>query len=233
MIARWPTSRRHPGLGGNACGSRRAYATSRAGDPGHRRGGGPDLRGRQGGVPATGCHPAHGRGGIPGPDPESAGPGRAGVGGAPPRAGRDRGDDMGPAGLRGPGAGVRLPPGERDQPPGSHPAGLRDQGGARPGLDRAPGAQVPRGTVGSEERTQDSDLRAGPGQTRAHPGQGGHLAAHRAADDFRAGPAPAAGGAEAAHEPAGDDDTRACGALREGGARGQPVGHRLRTSGNV
>ena len=122
---------------------------------------------------------------------------------------------------------VRLPAGERDHPPGSHPAGLREQGGARPGLDRAPGAQVPRRGVGIEERTQADELRAEPGQTRAHPGQGGPLAAHRAADHLRAGPAPAAGGAEAAGGAAGDDGTGAGGALRAGGARGQPVGHRL------
>ena len=116
---------------------------------------------------------------------------------------------------------------QRDHPPGRHAAGVREQGRARQGLDRAPGAQVPRAALDPEQRAQAGRLRQGPRVAGPERGQGRVLAGDRAADHLRADGAAAARGPQDAGRPAGHDVARAGGALLADRAGGQPLGHRL------
>ena len=206
--------RSHRDPAGPPVGRRTGPGYPAAGHPDHGRRGGRGLPGWQGRLPAPGRPPADPRGGLRRADPE---PGRGGAAAVEDQAaglGGGRGDAVGRcwSSSAWPSPSVtRWPTGSATWPR-SCPTYVTDAR-ARPRLDRAPGAQVPRPDLGAEERAQAGQLRRGPGQARADPGQGRALAAAGAVHHLRPGAAPAARGPEDADRPAGRDGPGAGGAV--------------------
>ena len=128
-------------------------------DPDRRRGGRDRVPRRPLDLQASRDHPPPRRGGLRRPDPEPGGDVPPEARGATARRCSGSRHSGSAARVRGLGDRIRLPARQRHNSSRPQPPEVREPSGAREGLDRQVGSQVPRAALGrSEPRTQADPL---------------------------------------------------------------------------